>query len=108
MKHFLEQTKEFPRAVLSLLNPDTKNINGRGLISPVFPVHTLKAVALQDHLVKYGYAAHAIVYPGVPQGQDRVRVVIHGGNTEAEIRAFVKTLRAWALMQMPQTIQARL
>jgi hypothetical protein len=34
--------------------------------------------------------------------------VIHGGNSEAEIRAFVKTLRAWALMQMPQTIQARL
>ncbi|TEB21402.1 PLP-dependent transferase [Coprinellus micaceus] len=98
MKHFQEQTREFPRS----------NLNGRGLISPVFPVHTLKAVSLQDHLVKYGYAAHAIVYPGVPQGQDRVRVVIHGGNSEAEIRAFVKTLRAWALMQMPQTIQARL
>lgn len=77
-------------------------------MSPIFPVHSMEAVSLQKLLNKYGYAAHAIVYPGVPRGTDRIRIVIHGGNTEGQIRAFVKTMRQWALAQLAQTTQARL
>ncbi|KAF6755159.1 pyridoxal phosphate-dependent transferase [Ephemerocybe angulata] len=107
-KLFNEATRDIPRDVLSLLNPDTKNLHSRGLISPVFPLHTMRAVSLQHWLTKYGYGAHAIVYPGVPKGTDRVRAVIHGKNTEGEIRDFVKILRRWALQEASQTVQARL
>ena len=37
-----------------------------------------------------------IPYPVVPKGEDRIRVVLHAGNTEAELDGFVACLVEWA------------
>lgn len=107
-KHFNEMTRDIPKTTICLLNPHAKNLHSRGLISPVFPVYSDRAVELQQYLNDQGYGAHAIVYPGVPKGTDRIRVVINGAHDEKSIRKFVSHLREWALTQEMQTVQARL
>ncbi|KAJ2929930.1 hypothetical protein H1R20_g6030, partial [Candolleomyces eurysporus] len=100
VKTFMESTYDIPKSVLRILHQETKDSNGRGLMSPIFPIYTPQPMALQHHLNKLGYAARGLTYPGVPKGTERLRVVIHGGNTEAEIRLFVENLRAWALKEV--------
>jgi 7-keto-8-aminopelargonate synthetase-like enzyme len=107
VKYFLESTYDIPKSVIAILHQETKDSNGRGLVSPIFPIYTPQPVALQHHLNKLGYAAKGLTYPGVPRGTERLRVVIHGGNTEAEIRLFVDRLRAWALKQVALTTAAQ-
>ncbi|KAJ2912921.1 hypothetical protein MD484_g7488, partial [Candolleomyces efflorescens] len=103
VKCFLESTNDIPKSVIAILHQETKDANGRGLVSPIFPIYTPQPVSLQQHLNKLGYAAKGLTYPGVPKGTERLRVVIHGGNTEAEIRLFVERLRVWALRQVALT-----
>ena len=103
VKCFLESTSDIPKSVIAILHQETKDANGRGLVSPIFPIYTPQPVSLQQHLNKLGYAAKGLTYPGVPKGTERLRVVIHGGNTEAEIRLFVERLRVWALRQVALT-----
>ena len=103
VKLFLESTYDIPKDVLSILNHEHKDLKARGLIAPVFPIYTPQPLALQNYLNKLGYAARGLTYPGVPKGTERIRVVIHGGNTEAQIRQFVKTLRGWGLNQVALT-----
>jgi len=43
-----------------------------------------------------GYSLFPIDYPVVPKGQSRVRLIVHGGNTEAEIDGMAKALFEWA------------
>lgn len=42
-----------------------------------------------------GFVVRAVMHPTVPLGTERVRICLHAGNTEAEIDAFVKTVRLW-------------
>ncbi|KAJ2932071.1 hypothetical protein H1R20_g5025, partial [Candolleomyces eurysporus] len=107
VKTFLESTYDIPKEVLSILNHESKDLHGRGLVSPVFPIYTPQPIALQHYLNKLGYNARGLAYPGVPKGTERIRVVIHGRNTEAQIRQFVKSLRAWGLSQVSLTTTAR-
>lgn len=67
------------------------------LISPIFPILSTKAVELQHHLNRLGYAAQAITFPVVPRQKGRIRVVVHSGNTEDDIKGFVRILREWAI-----------
>ncbi|RXW15550.1 hypothetical protein EST38_g10306 [Candolleomyces aberdarensis] len=103
LKMFLESTYDIPKEVLSILNQESKDLHGRGLVAPVFPIYTPQPLALQHYLNKLGYAARGLAHPGVPKGTERIRVVIHGGNTEVQIRQFVKSLRAWGLSQVSLT-----
>ncbi|KAJ2911691.1 hypothetical protein MD484_g8725, partial [Candolleomyces efflorescens] len=103
VKLFLESTYDIPKDVMSIVNYESKDVHARGLIAPVFPIRTPEPIALQGYLNKLGYAAKGLVYPGVPKGTERIRVVIHGGNTEDQVRRFVKSLRVWAVQQVALT-----
>ncbi|KAJ2927519.1 hypothetical protein H1R20_g9575, partial [Candolleomyces eurysporus] len=99
MSHFAQSTRDIPKSVLSLLNSETKNLNSRGLISPIFAIFSPDVVALQNHLNKKGYAARALAPPAVPRGKERLRIVIHAGNSQEQIKSLVEALREWALAQ---------
>lgn len=66
------------------------------LVSPMHPISTPAATTLMHHLRDLGYSALAIKYPVVPKGMDRLRVCMHGGNTEKEMDQFISVLIEWA------------
>lgn len=66
------------------------------LVSPMHPIATPAAYTLMQHIRGLGYCALAIKYPVVPKGMDRLRICLHGGNTEQEIDQFIDILIAWA------------
>ncbi|RXW22030.1 hypothetical protein EST38_g3824 [Candolleomyces aberdarensis] len=105
MSHFTLSTRDIPKSGLSLLNSETKNLNSRGLISPIFAIFSPDVVALQNHLNEKGYAARALAPPAVPRGEERLRVVIHAGNSEEQIKSLVEALREWALAQNSNVIK---
>ena len=57
----------------------------RGIRAPIFPILTRLSLRLAHHLRSLGYASQAIPFPVVPRGQERVRVIVHAGNTELEV-----------------------
>lgn len=74
------------------------------LVSPIHPISTPAATTLMYHLRRLGYSAMAIKYPVVPKGMDRLRICLHGGNTEKEMDQFIGVLIEWAkvtLMEPP-------
>ncbi|RXW22029.1 hypothetical protein EST38_g3822 [Candolleomyces aberdarensis] len=77
---FAQSTRDIPKSVLSLLNSETKNLNSRGLISPIFAIFSPDVVALQNHLNKKG-------------------------NSEEQIKSLVEALREWALAQGSNVIK---
>lgn len=48
------------------------------------------------HLQLNGISAFPIDFPTVPKGQSRIRLMFHGGNTEAEVDSLVATICNWA------------
>ncbi|KAI0271664.1 PLP-dependent transferase [Gloeopeniophorella convolvens] len=69
--------------------------------TPIFPVITSRPLALAAFLQAKGYAAQPVPYPAVPRGQERIRVVVHSDNTEADLREFAGLLLQWAREQPP-------
>lgn len=67
-----------------------------GFASPMHPLSTPAATTLMHHLRSLGYSALAIKYPVVPKGMDRLRVCMHGGNTEKEMDQFIGVVVEWA------------
>ena len=57
---------------------------------------TCAPIPLSEYLRGLGYAARPIPYPAVPRGKERVRIVMHAGNTEEEIEELIKNLLHWA------------
>lgn len=51
---------------------------------------------LACHLQFAGYAAYPISPPIVPKGKDRVRLVFHAANTDAEVEALAACICTWA------------
>ncbi|KAI0468002.1 putative aminotransferase [Xylaria cf. heliscus] len=70
----------------------------RDFISHVISIRTRDKYSywLAFHLQFAGYCLFPIDYPVVPKGQSRVRLVIHGGNTEAEVEGMANSLFEWA------------
>ncbi|RYC65395.1 hypothetical protein CHU98_g805 [Xylaria longipes] len=70
----------------------------RDFISHVTPIRTRDKYSywLAFYLQFAGYCLFPIDYPVVPKGQSRVRFVIHGGNTEAEVEGMANSLFEWA------------
>ncbi|KAI0453586.1 hypothetical protein F5B21DRAFT_525737 [Xylaria acuta] len=70
----------------------------RDFISYVVPIRTRDKYSywLAFHLQFAGYCLFPIDYPVVPKGQSRVRLVIHGDNTEAEVEDMANSLIEWA------------
>ncbi|KAI0440571.1 putative aminotransferase [Xylaria telfairii] len=70
----------------------------RDFLSHVIPIRTRDKYSywLAFHLQFAGYCLFPIDYPVIPKGQSRVRLVIHGGNTEAEVQGMANSLFEWA------------
>ncbi|MEW6055350.1 MAG: 8-amino-7-oxononanoate synthase [Bdellovibrionota bacterium] len=64
--------------------------------SPILPIligNTERALKVTDHLQKSGFDIRAIRPPTVPPGGDRLRVILHWQNSEAEILALAQSLK---------------
>ncbi|EIM91635.1 aminotransferase [Stereum hirsutum FP-91666 SS1] len=77
--------------------PQQKNAGiPEDLHSPIFPILTPGSESLATYLNSLGYAARLIPYPVVPKGQERVRVVVHAGNTTEDLDTFISRVMEWA------------
>ncbi|TFK91589.1 PLP-dependent transferase [Polyporus arcularius HHB13444] len=85
-----------PPHLLALFPRETPSSFPDGIVSPIFPVLTNAPIPLAEFLRSLGYETRAIPYPVVPRGQERIRVVIHAKNTEAELDELIARLLEWA------------
>ncbi|KAF1993377.1 PLP-dependent transferase [Amniculicola lignicola CBS 123094] len=67
--------------------------------SPIFSIQVAEPKPLAKVLQAQGFMIRAVVPPTVPEGTSRVRVCLHAGNTEKEIKQLVKELGIWAASQ---------
>ncbi|OJJ73133.1 hypothetical protein ASPBRDRAFT_40752 [Aspergillus brasiliensis CBS 101740] len=51
---------------------------------------------LAFHLQRAGFSVFPISYPVVPKGTERVRIIFHAHNTDAEVMALVAAIAEWA------------
>ncbi|GAA92663.1 aminotransferase class I and II [Aspergillus luchuensis IFO 4308] len=51
---------------------------------------------LAFHLQRAGFSVFPISYPVVPKGTERVRIIFHASNTDAEVKALVAAIAEWA------------
>lgn len=51
---------------------------------------------LAIHMMAQGFKSAPVGPPIVPRGTNRVRLIIHAGNTEEEITSLVTTILTWA------------
>lgn len=63
--------------------------------SPIIPLITTSPRVLSRYLIEHGFLVRPIAYPTVPRGQERVRVCLHAGNTEEQVRRLSGTIRKW-------------
>ena len=65
------------------------------LTSPIIPLITSRPRPLSRFLIEHGFLVRPITYPTVPKGQERVRVCLHAGNTEDEVRRLSAVVGQW-------------
>ncbi|KAI6142645.1 8-amino-7-oxononanoate synthase [Pisolithus tinctorius] len=104
--HLINALRPFPAQIVTLTLPSTrasgidldrsaaKRSAELKLYSPVIPLLTPHAVELADYLIDCGYNAGAVTYPAVKVS--RVRMIVHAGNTQAEVDRFVEKVVEWA------------
>ena len=63
--------------------------------SAIFSVETCRPRELAAFCQAAGYLVRPIMPPTVPAGSERVRVCLHAGNSEAEIRGLVAAMGRW-------------
>ena len=97
------QLQGFPKDVLSL-PPRSFERSTTDLISPIIPVYTSRVMSLQNFLRDRGYPAQGIPYPMVPKGKERLRIVMHSGNSEKDLDQFVSYLMEWAENEIRETM----
>lgn len=54
-----------------------------------------QAKSLATHLQQHGFDVRPILYPTVPAGTERLRIVLHAFNTTAEVQALCQSINAW-------------
>ncbi|PSN61823.1 PLP-dependent transferase [Corynespora cassiicola Philippines] len=69
--------------------------------SPIFSIQLEEPKVLAKFLQGRGMMVRAVVPPTVPEGTSRVRVCLHAGNTESDIRKLVEALGDWCLERLP-------
>ena len=95
-----------PAHLLSLPSRQTPTDFPPEIISPIFPLFTSAPIPLADHLRALGYAARPVPYPIVPRGHERVRVVIHARNTEAEFDELIAHILDWVAQYQAKEARA--
>lgn len=70
----------------------------RPFVTQIVPIRTRprQNFFLAFHLQLAGFSAFPIYFPVVPKGAERVRLVFHASNTDAEVEALVVCICAWA------------
>lgn len=63
--------------------------------SPILSLRTPYPRQLAGACQKAGFVVRAIMAPTVPQGQERVRVCVHAGNTVEEMEGLLGVIRRW-------------
>ena len=63
--------------------------------SAIFSIQLDDPKRLAQFLQGRGMMVRAVVPPTVPEGTSRVRVCLHAGNTEDEIRVLVAAMEEW-------------
>ncbi|KAI0271625.1 aminotransferase [Gloeopeniophorella convolvens] len=76
--------------------------------TPIFPILTSRPLSLAAFLQDNGYSARPMPYPAVPRGQERIRVILHAGNTETDLRAFMQLLLQWARGQGDEDVHSQM
>ncbi|PFH61327.1 hypothetical protein XA68_17629 [Ophiocordyceps unilateralis] len=82
--------------VLSIPTLNSKNVDE--FHCPVVPLITSTGLcrSLQEESLQHGFLTHGLHFPVVPRTGERVRLVIHAGNTTEELHNLVNMLMAWA------------
>ncbi|GAA6022091.1 hypothetical protein JCM10207_001044 [Rhodosporidiobolus poonsookiae] len=68
--------------------------------SPIVPLLTPTPRPLAAFLRTRGFLVRPITYPTVPVGEERVRVCLHAGNTEGEVRGLCEGVVEWVEGEM--------
>jgi 8-amino-7-oxononanoate synthase len=78
--------------------PLCEDLEERDFLVHIVAVRTRQRYSywLAFHLQLLGYCIFPIDYPVVPKGQSRIRLIIHGANTEAQIDGIAKATCEWA------------
>lgn len=78
--------------------PVSEDWQSRDFVTHIVPVRTRPHYNywLCFHLQLSGIAAVPNDFPIVPKGQDRIRVMVHAANTEAEVDLLATTICKWA------------
>ncbi|KAF1911517.1 pyridoxal phosphate-dependent transferase [Ampelomyces quisqualis] len=63
--------------------------------SPIFAIQVQQPRKLAMVLENHGMMVRAVASPTVPLGKERIRVCLHAGNTELEIRKLVRVIKEW-------------
>lgn len=87
------------RQLSNLLQQSIKVLKGTELIASESPIQSLiitgndKALSVSKELEQAGFYAKAILYPTVPRGRERIRLVVHSFNTEKEVLKLASVLK---------------
>ncbi|VUC30986.1 unnamed protein product [Clonostachys rosea] len=78
--------------------PLSEDMEERDFLVHVIPIRTRQRYSywLTFHLQLAGYCIFPIDYPVVPKGKSRVRLIVHGSNTEAQIDGIAKAICDWS------------
>lgn len=77
--------------------PNLLRINTAEPKSPIIPVFTSLPRGLAKYCQDRGFMIRPIVPPTVPKGKERIRICLHAGNTEEEVRGLVGAMEDWVI-----------
>ncbi|GAA5876058.1 hypothetical protein JCM8547_003542 [Rhodosporidiobolus lusitaniae] len=76
--------------------------------SPIIPLLTPSPRPVAAFLRDKGFLVRPITYPTVPHGEERVRLCLHAGNKEEEVRGLVEGVVEWAKREGRGAVKAKL
>lgn len=78
--------------------PLCEDLEDREFLVHVVAIRTRQRYSywLAFHLQLAGYCIFPIDYPVVPKGQSRIRLMVHGANTEEQIDGIARATCEWA------------
>lgn len=76
--------------------------------TPIYPLLTPHPHALALHLQTRGFLVRPVVHPTVPRGQERIRICLHSGNTEKDVRCMVGCIDEWIRIVASEFVHAKL
>jgi 8-amino-7-oxononanoate synthase len=85
--------------------PQCKQSPTAHLTSPIIPLLTRNALSLASYLQSKHFLARPIRHPTVPLGEERVRVCVHAGNTQAHVDGLLEAILQWAKKESSRTTE---